>query len=154
MPGARRRRLARRVLLSRYVGFVFTVRGPVAPEGVFEELTAFSLAETPVLAARGIRQHINFPMDISCYPLPEAMEYIRNLARMHHRPTFQCLASNGWYHFDQHGYQVEKTRGRHCIIPRRTRSPIIRTCASTARTALFSRFLKWKRSTTLRRSAR
>jgi len=31
---------------------------------------------------RGIRQHINFPMDISSYPLAEAKEYIRNLARL------------------------------------------------------------------------
>lgn len=89
------------------VGFVFTVRGTVAPEGVIEEPGEFSLAETPALATRGLRQHINFPMDISGYPLRDAMEYVRNLARMKFTAlTFQCLNSNGWYHFDHHGYQV------------------------------------------------
>ncbi|ANE49727.1 hypothetical protein [Flavisolibacter tropicus] len=36
----------------------------------------------PLVKYRGIRQHINFPMDISSYSLPDAKEYIRNLARM------------------------------------------------------------------------
>lgn len=36
----------------------------------------------PIIPERGIRQHINFPMDLSGYPLPEALEYIRNLARL------------------------------------------------------------------------
>lgn len=36
----------------------------------------------PYCRYRGVRQHINFPMDISAYPLGEAKEYIRRLARM------------------------------------------------------------------------
>ena len=36
----------------------------------------------PFARLRGIRQHINFPMDISSYHLEEAKEYIRSLARM------------------------------------------------------------------------
>lgn len=36
----------------------------------------------PFCRYRGIRQHINFPMDISSYPLEEAKEYIRNMARI------------------------------------------------------------------------
>jgi hypothetical protein len=36
----------------------------------------------PRVQWRGIRQHINFPMDISSYPIEEAKDYIRNLARM------------------------------------------------------------------------
>ncbi len=36
----------------------------------------------PKFRLRGIRQHINFPMDISSYSLKEAKEYIRSLARM------------------------------------------------------------------------
>lgn len=44
----------------------------------------FSAKKTvhPKVNRRGIRQHINFPMDISSYTLSEAQEYIRNLARM------------------------------------------------------------------------
>lgn len=37
---------------------------------------------SPYCRYRGVRQHINFPMDISAYPLGEAKEYIRRLARM------------------------------------------------------------------------
>lgn len=36
----------------------------------------------PVAKFRGIRQHINFPMDISSYTLKDAKQYIQNLARM------------------------------------------------------------------------
>ena len=36
----------------------------------------------PRCRLRGVRQHVNFPMDISSYPLWEAQEYIRCLARM------------------------------------------------------------------------
>ena len=36
----------------------------------------------PFVRLRGIRQHVNFPMDISSYTLEDAKEYIRNLARM------------------------------------------------------------------------
>lgn len=37
---------------------------------------------SPKCRLRGIRQHINFPMDISSYSLKEAKEYIRSIARM------------------------------------------------------------------------
>lgn len=45
---------------------------------------ADSLDETfrPFCRNRGIRQHINFPMDISSYHLEQAQEYIRSMARM------------------------------------------------------------------------
>ncbi|UKJ07949.1 hypothetical protein [Solitalea lacus] len=36
----------------------------------------------PAVKYRGIRQHINFPMDISSYSLSDAKQYIRNLARL------------------------------------------------------------------------
>lgn len=36
----------------------------------------------PKCRLRGIRQHINFPMDISSYTLKDAREYIRSIARM------------------------------------------------------------------------
>lgn len=36
----------------------------------------------PKFRLRGVRQHINFPMDISSYTLEEAKEYIRSIARM------------------------------------------------------------------------
>jgi hypothetical protein len=51
----------------------------------------------PAVQRRGIRQHINFPMDISSYPLEEAKEYIRNLARMRfNHITFHSYGGQ-WY---------------------------------------------------------
>ena len=59
-----------------------------SPEGDFLK-NPFALASlpesrdfSPYCRYRGIRQHINFPMDISAYPLGKAKEYIRRLARM------------------------------------------------------------------------
>jgi hypothetical protein len=51
----------------------------------------------PAVQRRGIRQHINFPMDISSYPLEEAKEYIRNLARLRfNHITFHSYGGQ-WY---------------------------------------------------------
>ena len=67
--------------LLEHLGYRFEITGPVAPPNV---ATLPMLSETiePAIQRRGIRQHINFPMDVSAYPLDEAQEYIRNLARM------------------------------------------------------------------------
>ncbi len=83
------------------LGFLFTVNGPVLPENTIKNLTAFSRTYKPYLSRRGIRQHINFPMDISSYPMWEAKEYIRNLARMRFNAiTFHQYLSCGWYHLN------------------------------------------------------
>jgi len=51
----------------------------------------------PVVRLRGIRQHINFPMDISSYRIEDAKEYIRDLARMRMNAiTFHSY--NGMWH--------------------------------------------------------
>lgn len=68
----------------------------LADAGIFFEATGYSVPIAfdldgfftvrklvkPKFRLRGIRQHINFPMDISSYTLKEAKEYIRSLARM------------------------------------------------------------------------
>ena len=81
------------------LGFCFTVRGPVPPDAVVQALPVFTGEVQAQVARRGIRQHINFPMDISSYPLAEAQEYIRNLARMRmNTMTFHLYEACGWYH--------------------------------------------------------
>jgi hypothetical protein len=63
------------------MGWRFEITGPVKlGEADVAAFTAFSV--TPTVKQRGIRQHINFPMDISSYSLEEAKEYVRNLARL------------------------------------------------------------------------
>ena len=68
----------------------------LADAGIFFEATGYSVPIAfdldgfftvkklvkPKFRLRGIRQHINFPMDISSYTLKEAKEYVRSLARM------------------------------------------------------------------------
>ncbi len=79
-------------------GFCFDITGPVVPSELrLDRLAGRSETITPAIKLRGIRQHINFPMDISGYPLAEAKEYIRNLARM--RMNFIAFHSylGQWY---------------------------------------------------------
>lgn len=67
----------------RRAGIVFHAGGNFCA-GEFD-LTAFFAAKAsvhPKFRLRGIRQHINFPMDISSYPLKDAQEYIRCMARL------------------------------------------------------------------------
>jgi hypothetical protein len=64
-------------------GVVFDVMGPLRPARVdLGRLAGVSRFVRPAVERRGIRQHINFAMDISSYPLEEAKAYIRNLARL------------------------------------------------------------------------
>jgi hypothetical protein len=65
------------------VGYTFDITGirnPKTPS--FKNIASYYGTINPVVERRGIRQHINFLMDISSYPLEEAKEYIRNLARL------------------------------------------------------------------------
>lgn len=64
------------------MGYRFFISGPIVPASL--DLTNLPTAQkiyVPTVQRRGIRQHINFPMDVSGYPLEEAKEYVRNLAR-------------------------------------------------------------------------
>jgi hypothetical protein len=85
-------------------GIYFDILGPVLPAQLdLAALTTGEQVTTPFVRKRGIRQHINFAMDISSYPLAEALEYIRNLARMRmNHITFHSY--NGqWFGYTQAG---------------------------------------------------
>ena len=89
------------------LGYVFTATGPVAPCAPAAWPAPFSLRTSPVIAQRGIRQHLNFPMDITCLPLEQAREYVRNLARLKLNVLALHLYPNqGWLHLDHGGYRV------------------------------------------------
>jgi hypothetical protein len=70
--------------LLEQLGWLFDVTGPSLPRGACGGALAQSWARTikPAVRWRGIRQHINFTMDISSYSLAEAQEYLRQLARL------------------------------------------------------------------------
>lgn len=80
-------RTASEALLAGYealkmCGFAFGTR-TVFPDFVdFDSLRDADVTVKPFVRLRGVRQHINFPMDISSYPEDEAEEYIRSLPRM------------------------------------------------------------------------
>lgn len=80
------------------VGCRFEVTGPALPEKAnLAALTGSSEVVHPAVLHRGIRQHINFAMDISSYPLEEAQEYLRNLTRMRmNHITFHSYPGQ-WY---------------------------------------------------------
>ena len=64
-------------------GMRFEISGPVFIENTdLNKVKDYTETILPKVKQRGIRQHINFTMDISSYPLEEAKEYIRNLARL------------------------------------------------------------------------
>ena len=89
------------------LGYVFTARGPIHPASLSAWPAPFTYKHTPPLRQRGIRQHINFPMDISCLPLESAMEYVRNLARMKlNFMAFHLYPNQGWLQMDYKGYQI------------------------------------------------
>ncbi len=66
------------------LGYTFELTDARAPSAITQAAwtRVGETVITPHVRWRGIRQHINFPMDISSYPLDEALEYVRNLARL------------------------------------------------------------------------
>lgn len=86
------------------VGVVFDITGPLYPSALhINKLLNRTIRIKPFVKLRGIRQHLNFPMDISSYPVEEAKVYIRNLARMRfNHITFHSYIGQ-WY-----GFQLPK----------------------------------------------
>ncbi len=85
-------------------GIHFDILAPMLPERLdLAALTAGEHITTPFVRKRGIRQHINFAMDISSYPLAEALEYIRNMARMRMNHISFHSYSGQWFGYAQDG---------------------------------------------------
>ena len=85
------------------VGYTFDITGPVESSIDFDRLVGYTETINPSVLNRGIRLHLNFPMDISSYSLADAKEYIRNLARMRFNSiTFHSYV-NQWIEGPQNG---------------------------------------------------
>ncbi len=64
-------------------GYLFEITGPVYPEKFnWNKVKNYTEKVIPAVKQRGIRQHLNFPMDLSAWPLSDAKKYIGNLSRM------------------------------------------------------------------------
>lgn len=103
------------------MGVFFDIDGPILSRPfTLDELDHSHFAITPFCRNRGVRQHINFPMDISSYPLEEAKEYIRNLARMQMNAITFHSYTGQW-----HGYETKDKKvlagnffyGQRYIVP-------------------------------------
>ena len=65
------------------LGTTFDVTGTILPESVdWKSVEGTDSIVTPHVRWRGIRQHVNFSMDISSYSIPEVREYLQNMVRM------------------------------------------------------------------------
>lgn len=84
--------------LLEQVGYVFEVTGPwLRANAAATPLENYQSQKRPAVLWRGIRQHLNFPMDISSYPLEEARDYLQQLARMRfNHITFHSYPDQ-WY---------------------------------------------------------
>lgn len=81
-----------------HIGFQFEISGSIIKSsGIkLDKLNNYTIEIQPSVKNRGIRQHINFPMDISSYTLNDAKEYIRNVARMRFNSITFHSYNNQW----------------------------------------------------------
>jgi hypothetical protein len=81
-----------------HIGFHFGFDGTKKPATInLDTLTAGTYTTRPYTRWRGIRQHVNFPMDISSYPQEEAREYLRRLVRMRFNKIAVHSYPNLWH---------------------------------------------------------
>ncbi len=81
-----------------HLGYRFEISGTVRLENIRPDtLSNGTYSIAPFVRWRGIRQHVNFPMDISSYPIDEAKEYLRNLLRMRFNKVAVHSYPNLWH---------------------------------------------------------
>lgn len=79
------------------LGYTFDVTGVSVP-AVKKDLSLLTdKSITPKVRWRGIRQHVNFPMDISSYSIDDAKEYINSLLRMRFNKIAFHSYPGQWY---------------------------------------------------------
>lgn len=86
------------------IGWKFEITGPEKP--VKFDLTALDSMDVtidPAIGLRGPRLYVNFPMDLSGYSQEDALEYIRNNARMRHNFFAIHTYPGQWYEYEING---------------------------------------------------
>lgn len=78
-------------------GYTFDITGISAPATAKTADMLRDTVITPRVRYRGIRQHVNFPMDISSYTIEEAKEYIDALLRMRFNKLTIHSYPGQWY---------------------------------------------------------
>lgn len=83
------------------LGILYDVTGATLPDAVrWDDMRGTRREVTPRVRWRGIRQHVNFPMDISSYPIGQAVEYLQNLVRMRFNKLVVHSYPYQWYEDD------------------------------------------------------
>lgn len=83
------------------LGITFDITGAMLPEKVeWDKAVGVDSLVTPHVRWRGIRQHVNFCMDISAYPMPLAKEYLQNLVRLRFNKLVIHSYPYQWYEED------------------------------------------------------
>jgi len=81
-----------------HVGFRFGIDGTTKPRQLrLDTLRDGYHLTVPHTRWRGIRQHVNFPMDISSYPVEEAKAYLQQLVRMRFNKIAVHSYPNLWH---------------------------------------------------------
>lgn len=81
-----------------HIGYRFELSGTIDPEKtILDTLKPGYYTIHPYTRWRGIRQHVNFPMDISSYPIEEAKEYLNRLVRMRFNEIAVHSYPNLWH---------------------------------------------------------
>jgi len=81
-----------------HLGFQFEFNGTIPPSSIQADTLRNGIYTTvPFARWRGIRQHVNFPMDISSYPIEEAKTYLKNMIRMRFNKLAVHSYPNLWH---------------------------------------------------------
>ena len=83
------------------LGLVFEFSGDVVPQKRVQlNLKGLDLRQSPSIKERGLRLHLNFPMDQSSYSLPEFLAWVDRVARLKcNYLMFHFYSNHPWFFF-------------------------------------------------------
>lgn len=83
------------------LGVMYDVTEASYPPSVdWQKVKGIDRKITPHVRWRGIRQHVNFPMDISSYPIEQAVAYLKSLTRLRFNKLVVHSYPFQWYEDD------------------------------------------------------
>ncbi len=101
-------------LLER-LGVIFEFSGEILPDRRPRlDLTGLQVRRKPSIPERGLRLHLNFPMDQSSYPLSEFLDWVDRMARMKlNYLMFHFYSTHPWFRFEYRG--AKTTSGTYFV---------------------------------------
>jgi len=95
--------------LLEHLGVVFEFSGEIVPAPRAQlDLTGLDLRAEPSIRERGLRLHLNFPMDQSAYSLDEFRAWVDRVARLKcNYLEFHFYSAHPWFRFEYRGAKTE-----------------------------------------------